>query len=294
MISKLVYRFGKYLPKGIKSRLYPTYELAFSLERYIISIVHSAKSDKVIDTDYGFKMCIDTSDIVQRRYMTGEDQEEINASRYFCERIKDIEGDLVDVGANVGFYSLIFLQNNDNNAFAFEPLQYNTEKIRENMSLNNFERFTIFPKALSDQHFQSDIWYHPADKGGGGQIPYWKGAKFLLKSENVVFTELDNIEGISTNVSVIKIDVEGHELEVIKGAKATIQSQKPDLFIEIHPERLDHKGESVESLLSTLSELGYNKIYLIQDQIQIEQNETENASQLVKNNHSIWCEYGTV
>ncbi len=56
---------------------------------------------------------------------------------------------------------------------------------------------------------------------------------------------------------VIKIDVEGAELLVLRGARSTLAQHKPILFLSVHPTHLEAMGQSVEELAGLLRELGY-------------------------------------
>jgi hypothetical protein len=55
----------------------------------------------------------------------------------------------------------------------------------------------------------------------------------------------------------VKIDVEGAEAEVIRGASAMLRELRPLLFLELHMDVLERQGESVETLLSQLTSCGY-------------------------------------
>ena len=80
-----------------------------------------------------------------------------------------------------------------------------------------------------------------------------------VESESVKVVRLDT-EVIALNikkVSLIKIDVEGYELNVIRGALNTIRKFKPILFVELNEENLKQYGHSSETLVNLLWELGY-------------------------------------
>ncbi len=56
---------------------------------------------------------------------------------------------------------------------------------------------------------------------------------------------------------LVKIDVEGYELAVLRGAQATLGRYRPPLFLELHPQRLRELGGSVEEVVGLLAGLGY-------------------------------------
>ena len=62
-----------------------------------------------------------------------------------------------------------------------------------------------------------------------------------------------------------KIDVEGAEWDLLKGAENILKSRKPILFLSLHPEALAKRGVSTESIISWLREFGYKVEIISQD-----------------------------
>jgi len=74
----------------------------------------------------------------------------------------------------------------------------------------------------------------------------------------VEFTTLDEEwRRTGETPAIVKIDVEGAEAEVIRGASAMLRELRPLLFLELHMDVLEQRGESVETLLSQLTACGY-------------------------------------
>ena len=95
---------------------------------------------------------------------------------------------------------------------------------------------------------------------------------------------------MSSTISLIKIDVEGHELDVLRGGRNTIREQKPHILIETHPHLLERKRQTVEELVSTVFSLGYESIYLVEDELRLDRVQAMKSIETVKNNHGFWCE----
>ena len=74
---------------------------------------------------------------------------------------------------------------------------------------------------------------------------------------NVECQKLDNFN-FSNKISFIKIDVEGHEMEVIKGAEKTIKNNKPILLVEIEEQ---YTKKNINDTLRYINSLGYNSFY---------------------------------
>ena len=141
--------------------------------------------------------------------------------------------EIIDVGANIGYNTLMFSDYGP--VVSFEPVFH--EIVSLNVK-NNSLRYPVqvIPCALSDEKSVSEIHIPPHGRQSETLINYG-GTTFNpdddLKGEgvNVACERLDDIyTGIP---SIIKIDVEGHELQVLKGATDTIKKHKPALLIEI-------------------------------------------------------------
>lgn len=288
MISDLALRIGRYLPKPLKQQFRPMFYILNDTEKYTKYAINKMRKDRIIDTKDGFKMVIDTSDFVQRRYITDEGKGEESINEVMREKIKGInDGDFIDVGANVGFYPLMFCQYNEGTAYSFEPLSYNIQRFDKNMELNGFDNYNLFEIGLSDHRHESKIYYHAYNKGAGGEMSGESGIDLFLQSEKVSFDTLDNIQLQSNDISLMKIDVEGHEQDVIKGAEQTIRREMPEILVEIHPTRLKQNGQSLESFLSTLFEIGYDSVYLIESGITLGKSEAMESLERVEDNHGI-------
>ena len=159
---------------------------------------------------------------------------------------------VIDIGSNVGNHAYFFKNIcNSNRVICFEPLPDNFELLKINCS--NCELHQV---GLSSNETKGYIQItEPIDSNSGT-------AKI---SDSGIEIDLKTLDSYNLNdVSFIKIDVEGHELEVIKGAKNTINYSKPDILVETH------LGINIEDVMSLLpKEYVYEKIthethYLIQ------------------------------
>jgi FkbM family methyltransferase len=151
---------------------------------------------------------------------------------------------IFDVGANIGLYSLsyaILYQNA--NIFSFEPHPNTFSKLQTSINLNKDlkTRIKIFNIGLSNRNGFLDISIPTSS-----QHPRYDPEKNILDSElcsihgegdhkiKCSFETLDNFchhNGIK-KIDFIKIDVEGHEYEVLEGAEKSIESTKPIICIE--------------------------------------------------------------
>lgn len=161
--------------------------------------------------------------------------------------------DILDIGANIGTHSLMFSETGP--VHAFEPVFH--EIVKLNIESNDLKHSVkIYPIALSDTEKTSNI-YIP-QKTPQGAINYGGTSMHpneLTKhdTENPIKCTCHPLDNVYDGTpSVIKMDVENHELYVLKGAINTIKKHKPVIYAEI----LNPETSEVVKFMETL---GYGK-----------------------------------
>lgn len=161
-----------------------------------------------------------------------------------------------DVGANIGLYSWLFRKLSSNRKIlAFEPDPKNFELLqmtKENSKIKNINLFNI---ALSNRmetvSFQQDTLTSATGMISDGQTPWIE--KYLGQETNSIQVNTDYLDNKTfkrQDPSLIKIDVEGHELEILRGGEKKLSQCKPLLLIESFPPNLDR-------VVNFLTKLGY-------------------------------------
>lgn len=141
-----------------------------------------------------------------------------------------------DVGACVGFLSILAarLVGPGGHVVAFEPLPRNVEAIAHNRALNALENLRIFGKALSKENATLELLVSRDPTGSKlastGAAPDTEG---VIQVETVALDDFIGREALSPP-SVVKIDVEGAELDVIAGMTETLARYKPVIICEMH------------------------------------------------------------
>jgi FkbM family methyltransferase len=137
---------------------------------------------------------------------------------------------ILDIGANIGNHSMFFAKFlNCEMVYSFEPFPRNISLLKTNMG--NYEnKSKIFEIALSNKEGSMPLYNSQHNNFGGFSLhSYSNGTSYLVNpSINVITLDSLNLK----NISMIKIDVENHENEVLEGAKNTILNNKPIIFIE--------------------------------------------------------------
>jgi len=139
-----------------------------------------------------------------------------------------------DVGANVGAYTLLFARwaGPDGRVVAFEPAPASAAGLRRHMKLNGLARgVDVIECAVSDTvgsaSFDSD------GASGANALTSANGGRGVITVETTTIDAFCASRNLRPDV--IKIDVEGVELDVLKGARATLAAPGVQVFLELHP-----------------------------------------------------------
>ena len=150
-------------------------------------------------------------------------------------RPEDQQGGIfVDVGASTGWFTvpvgLMGVQ-----VVAFEPNPRVVDRLRQNLMLNDLDVscVEVVPFAASNKKGETTFWYN-------GGLPLTSGGSIEAatcgnpKSETVKTLTID--QWVRIRVSLLKVDVEGHEMAVLDGAEETISRWRPAMVLEANTE----------------------------------------------------------
>ncbi len=166
--------------------------------------------------------------------------------------------DFIDVGGFVGDSAMIFEQEFcDKNIYTFEPTTYNYNRMLKTIKLNNLKRVIPINKGLGAENSKMEIGISKND-GLGSSIGFLKFYNTFESNEFNEFVEITTLDEFvrenKIEVGFIKVDIEGFEMEFLKGAKETICSQKPAMLLSIYHQASDYFG--IKPLIESWN-LGY-------------------------------------
>jgi len=173
-------------------------------------------------------------------------------------------GAVVDVGANMGLYVLLIRSMTSAPIVAFEPVPFLFDLMRRNILCNKFRDIDTRQQACGahagiiqlaahmNAHIVSPSQELTAPYGSGVFNEDAKAARSEDRLTTAPMVTLDEAMGDQI-ISLVKIDCEGYELEVLRGAVDILNRDRPRLFIEVHPALLHNYQSSVEELLDFLS-----------------------------------------
>jgi FkbM family methyltransferase len=160
-------------------------------------------------------------------------------------------GVFVDVGANVGYFTRIAsrLVGTTGSVLAFEPMPAALKLLRLNSA--DLANVTILPLALSDK--KGIATFYVRKKGDTSSLMH----DDLAKTVQVDVTTLDEALAHCRRIDVVKIDVEGNEIEVLRGGRGTISRLRPIVYFEFLPSLTLARGIGLETFQRYFEELKY-------------------------------------
>lgn len=230
-----------------------------------------SKDGLVLREILGSKMYLDTSDpgISEELLFTGIHEE--LATKIFSQEIS--RGmTIVDIGANLGYYALLeaSIIGEEGQVYALEPVRKNFDILIKNIAVNGYKNVKAYCKAVSSKSGTSTIaltdesnWGSMLDMKAETTSDYMKQKMYTLTRQVIAVdtVSLDDFldqEGIN-QINVIRMDIEGYEVEAIKGMLNTLKNTQPPLklFFEIHNKVFDNPETTTGYLLEQLLSLGF-------------------------------------
>jgi len=207
----------------------------------------------------GGKMLLDTNDQIAQRIRC-EDAFEPQVRAEF-ERIAGRKVNIIDIGANVGYYSILGgkLIGPEKRLFSFEPQPRMIDRLRRNVALSSLENVQVFPIALSDSTGSVTFYVPPEGRESMGSMRA-NGRFDISGTIQVNSQRLDDVLQDLGNpkIGLIKMDAEGAELQILRGATDLLSSSdKPDLIFEGNEKNCRAFGYCVFDLLQFVGSFGY-------------------------------------
>jgi FkbM family methyltransferase len=228
--------------------------------RTVGRVLRAGGHRQVIRTDWGFQLDAHLEDWIQwLLWSAGTYTVEADAINGFIEDLRD--GDVFyDVGANFGLYTLLaaFSGKCPLKIYSWEPQQRMQSKLLTNLSLNCCNNVIPLGLGLGMRGGEHELQLAaPTNTGSTSFVSGVANTVDTIGVQSALVLALDDFCRYLTPPTVMKIDVEGWELCVLRGAAQTLMTHKPRLHIEINPEALLAAGASGNELIGFLTDLGY-------------------------------------
>ncbi len=192
------------------------------------------KNKKRLKSFGNYDLYLDVSEYTAWSYFyKNQEKDEIE----FIKKIVKDKDNIIDIGANLGYYSLLFSSLTPNGKiFSFEPSLKNYKKLQENIKLNKKKNIKSYQLGLSNKKGIAKLFLTGKTNlnEGGNFISLNKKNSYNLLSEfeEVKIDILDDIVAKKISFKLVKIDTEGNELLVLKGMRKILENNIRYLLIE--------------------------------------------------------------
>lgn len=174
----------------------------------------------------------------------------------FLERLPP-DGLLLDVGANAGHFALEALGalGPEARILCFEPFPENVARLRTNLAMAGVERVEVRPVAVGAE--VGEVGLHSPSAENLGIVRVASGSESEEVRVEVDTVDRELVARGEPEVHGVKLDVEGFETEVLRGAAGTLERCRPVLLVEVVDANLRAHGSSASELLELLDARGY-------------------------------------
>ena len=221
--------------------------------------------DIILETVAGVKLLVDKSDsrscpIEALNFGTFE-----KSDRSAIMKIARESNVIFDIGANVGWYSLLLAKTYPAaQVYAFEPLPRTYSLLQKNMSLNSLTNLSSFNIAIFNNKKMIDLFWSETESGSTSiaNLREYDDTK-LIKVPAITLDEFCLSNKIYPNF--IKLDIEGSELFALQGAKKVLQNKRPTIFCELLRKWAKKCGYEVNEVFEYLRNFDY-KCYAVNNE----------------------------
>ncbi len=172
---------------------------------------------------------------------------------------------IYDIGAFHGLLTMFFARK-ARQVISYEPYPKNHARLMENLRLNGLNNVVVRQVGIGAKKEDATMVASSLMPGGASidsnMTAGIQNSNAPVLTERISITTLDDdIREMSLPApGFIKIDIEGGELPALMGARNTLVTHRPQLFLEMHGETMNLKRKSVAAIVACLNELGYTDI----------------------------------
>lgn len=177
--------------------------------------------------------------------------------RFFRKNLKP--GDTVlDIGAHIGLFSVVTsrLVGETGKVYAFEPTPFTRGVLSEVVKLNGCDHnVEIRPEAVSDKKGTAHFFDTGTEVSNANSLVETDRSKEKIEVPMISVDQFASEMGLTVNC--LKIDVEGAELDLLKGARKVLTEQRPVARLGLHPDFMAANGHSLEMIWDLLKYYRY-------------------------------------
>jgi len=234
-------------------REYGKYSILMKL--YFPYLAPTSPTKEVVTLHDGIRMELVLNEYVQSQlYLFGAFEP---ATVKVLKRLVKSGDTVLDIGANVGYISLVLAKcvGNSGKVFSFEPDSKNFASLKRNLALNADCNIEPIAKAVSDSHQPIRLYHAKFDFNAGAHsmLPSEKHSSDFVEIEATTIDEFVTSHGLK-KIDVIKIDIEGAEMKAFNGMTETLRNSRPLIVCELCEEHQVRAGYTTQAVKKWMAE----------------------------------------
>jgi len=167
---------------------------------------------------------------------------------------------IFDVGAHIGLYALPAAKeiSAEGKIYAFEPSHANCRYLSRHLEYNRLSNVNVNNVLVGGEDREETDFYENDRADAMNAMLVQKNVQDyrLVKRRQITLDRFCAEKDLVPQV--IKIDVEGAELKVLKGARDVLTTHAPRIFLSVHPKRMEAMGDAVQDLVDCVHQWGYD------------------------------------
>ena len=196
-----------------------------------------------------------------------------------------------DVGGDQGIYTLFFASRvgDKGRVVTFEPNPESYRRIVANVELNEFGNVQVRHLGLGAEKGKLTFVFPAGEPARGSADANIQAQLLQEKDSQTIEIEVNSLDSEINDSDLpepdlVKIDVEGLEMDVLRGMKETLAQRRPNLFIEVHGADVQSKDDNARQVVKFLLDAGYSVFH-----VESKQNITRANIETARQGH-IYCE----
>lgn len=215
------------------------------------------RTPKLFELDNEIRIFLDPDDYVQcMMFYDLYSREILSVFRHFVKPGHTV----IDVGAHIGYFSLHLgaLVTNVGCVYSFEPDPRARDILTKSVHASGMEWVQVMAFALAAHNGSIDFYLAKGLGSSSAVRSVQQQDATVTVVPTATLDDLIKAGRVKNKVHMVKIDVEGFEVEAIRGMQRLLRTDRPILIVEVNQEMLEAQGESPSSLFELLKTLNYS------------------------------------
>ncbi len=269
ILDKLIFIYFSYFKKIFKKDIFE-YSIGMHFHNFILKFIKKINTQVIGKKNLDYFIIFDDIKFIVRNsliyYNLLRYGEHESASSYIFNHLVKKNMIVLDIGGNIGHFSLLAskLVGMHGKVYVFEPDPTSFKYLRKNVEINKIGNVILVNKCVSNEERILTLYHHP--KFHSCHSIFKPDSKKPVNYVDVESIKLDNMfSDKNFKISFIKLDIEGAEINALKGMGKMLEKMKvPYLLTECNLRILRERGEDAQVLILELDKY-FNRYYVIKD-----------------------------